>query len=48
MQSKIILCTCTHPYQDKKYGKGKRVHNPCGKGMSQSYRCTVCKKENDK
>lgn len=30
-------------YQDKRYGFGKRVKNPCpGPGGSVVYRCTVC------
>ena len=36
----IKLCTCKHPYQDKKYGKGKRVFNLRKK--EGTYRCTVC------
>ena len=36
--TKIVKCTCTHKWQDKKYGKGRRVANACSKG----YRCTVC------
>lgn len=43
--TKIVRCTCDHPYQDKKYGKGKRVANSSGGGNSIKYRCTVCKKE---
>lgn len=39
--AKIISCTCSHEFQDKKYGKGKRVFNETTKG----YRCTVCEKE---
>jgi len=39
----ILKCNCKHEYQDKKYGKGERVHNECqstkNKGL---YRCTVC------
>lgn len=35
----IANCTCSHEYQDKLYGKGKRVFN-AGKAV---YRCTVCK-----
>jgi len=42
----IESCTCSHVYQDKLYGKGKRVHNimlkdnhPNPKGR---LRCTVC------
>jgi len=34
----INHCTCEHDYQDKKYGKNKRVWNPTMKGA----RCTVC------
>ena len=37
-ETSVKLCSCTHPYQDKKYGKGKRVHN---KG-SDDWKCTVC------
>jgi hypothetical protein len=29
-------------YQDKKYGKGIRVHNPCGGKNRDKVRCTVC------
>ncbi len=39
----IIKCTCENKYQDKKYGKGKRVHNPLQGGKTN--RCTVCKVE---
>ncbi len=43
--TKIIKCTCKHDYQDKKYGKGKRVANECtSKSMNKQYRCTVCLK----
>ncbi len=34
----IKKCSCNHPYQDKKHGKGRRVHTKCTSG----YRCTVC------
>jgi len=43
MATKIKNCDCKHEYQDKKYGKGKRVHNPT---IKDKWRCTVCKKEN--
>ncbi len=33
-------CTCTNTWQDKKYGKGNRLHNPTAKG----HRCTICEK----
>lgn len=37
----IAPCVCKHPYQDKKYGTGLRVHN-LGK---KTKNCTVCGKE---
>ena len=39
---KITACTCKHDYQDSKYGKQQRVHNPFKKGDSFGHRCTVC------
>lgn len=40
--TKILSCNCNlgngAEYQDKVYGKQKRLHNPSNKG----YRCTVC------
>lgn len=39
----IKKCGCTHPWQDKRYGKGKRVMNKTTKDGV--YRCTVCSKE---
>lgn len=44
----ILICTCEHEYQDKKYGKGKRVHTLTQKGTAKEdpvFRCTVCGKE---
>ena len=43
MAENIIIreCVCSHDYQDKRYGKGKRVMNPTKNG----HRCTVCKRE---
>jgi hypothetical protein len=35
----IANCSCSHEYQDRLYGKGKRVFN-LGKT---NYRCTVCR-----
>lgn len=43
--TKKIKCTCKNDYQDKKYGKGKRVANSTGSGTNVKYRCTVCGKE---
>ena len=34
----IFPCSCKHEFQDRVYGPGKRLHNPCKNG----YRCTVC------
>jgi len=39
-RGKVISCSCSHSYQDKKYGKNKRYANETTKG----YRCTVCSK----
>ena len=45
MTTAIKKCKCEHTYQDKKYGKGKRVCNQLAKAGSAgnpSYSCTVC------
>lgn len=47
----ILLCSCKSEYQDKKYGKGKRLHNLCGGGshaVNVEYRCTVCENKRGK
>lgn len=43
----IKQCTCSHQYQDTKYGKQQRVHNPTKKTVGDRVvqRCTVCGKE---
>lgn len=42
----IHPCSCTHPDQDKMYGKGNRVMNFCKpKEKAKWVRCTVCGKE---
>lgn len=41
---KILECVCAHEYQDKVYGKWKRVHNPRAGGV---YVCTVCGRERE-
>lgn len=38
---KALDCVCSHEYQDKRFGKGKRLHNPTKDG----YRCSVCGRE---
>ena len=40
--TKILLCKCKHPFQDEKYGQGKRVHNTMRKDTKNKWRCTVC------
>lgn len=42
----IYECVCQHEYQDKLYGKGRRVWNPLGVQGKSGIRCTVCKREN--
>ena len=38
----ILKCNCKSSYQDKRYGKGKRVHNE-GQGKTRgAVYCTVC------
>ena len=45
--TKIKKCSCVNEFQDKRYGKGKRVFNSIGKAgrSAEGYRCTVCLKE---
>lgn len=44
---KVISCTCQSEYQDKLYGKGRRIANKTEKklGLSPVWRCTVCGKD---
>lgn len=37
----ILTCSCKNEFQDKKYGKGKRVFNETNKD-GKGYRCTIC------
>lgn len=47
-QTKVKDCACEHEYQDAKYGRGKRVHNPCkSKSGGKGLRCTVCNRQHD-
>jgi hypothetical protein len=43
---KVLKCSCDHEYQDKRYGKQRRWHNPTMKQADKNgpttYRCTVC------
>jgi hypothetical protein len=34
----VLTCKCVHDYQDRTYGKGRRLHTERKSG----YRCTVC------
>lgn len=38
--TKVVNCTCKNDFQDKRYGKGKRVANYSRK--HNIYKCTVC------
>ena len=38
----ILPCKCAHLFQDKEYGPGRRVHNPCKTPSGPGGRCTVC------
>ena len=42
MAMKTIECICKNDYQDKRYGKGKRIANSCGRQGTKIWRCTVC------
>ena len=43
---KVMPCSCAHEYQDRKFGKGRRLCNPTMKMSLKdrvtTYRCTVC------
>lgn len=44
--TRIMACSCQHPYQDSKYGVGNRLHNWARAALKTGgWRCTVCKKE---
>lgn len=43
--TKIINCSCKHEFQDKIYGRGKRVANYCR--AKNVYKCTVCRTDID-
>ena len=40
----ILVCNCVHAFQDKKYGKKRRLFNTIKLGKSNEFRCTVCGK----
>lgn len=45
-KSEVLFCSCQHKYQDKIYGKQKRLHNARSEENARKgngkYRCTVC------
>jgi len=41
--TRILPCSCSHWWQDLRYGKGMRVHNWAVR--VEKWRCTVCKRE---
>lgn len=43
--TEILICSCQHEFQDKKYGKGKRVHNRKASKSTFDFKCTVCGKD---
>lgn len=49
MATKILPCSCEHEFQDKRYGKKKRLHNKANgnsvAGNSDAWTCTVCGKK---
>lgn len=50
INSVVMPCVCQHAFQDKEYGRGKRLHNPVKKGgksekEATNARCTVCGSE---
>ncbi|MFH1625552.1 MAG: hypothetical protein ABID54_10430 [Pseudomonadota bacterium] len=45
--TRVLSCDCSNEYQDRKYGKYKRLHNQCKLGNSIGWRCTICKKVRD-
>lgn len=44
--TKVKGCTCTHEWQDKKYGKERPLMDATSKGSGkETFRCTVYKNE---
>lgn len=44
MPTIILHCTCRNEWQDRRYGKGRRVHNTTPKSTKrpEGARCTSC------
>lgn len=43
--TRVMPCECRHEYQDRRYGRGRRVFNMMKpRKEQQEWRCTVCMK----
>ena len=46
LHGQIYQCTCRHEFQDRRYGRGLRLHTiKPSKGVNGTAVCTVCGKE---
>ena len=45
--TRIAACTCSHAFQDDRYGKQQRVHNMMKESVPQKWRCTVCSSQRE-
>jgi len=48
MAHQIKGCSCSHPFQDNRYGQGQRVHTVGGTTDNPTYTCAVCGNEKGK
>jgi hypothetical protein len=49
MTTRVLECVCKHAFQDERYGKNMRLHNPKNHNPKKDkdgnkWRCTVCGK----
>jgi hypothetical protein len=50
MSIALVQCKCSHEFQDRTYGPGRRVANATQKAKAKdraTVRCTVCSQEHD-
>ena len=45
MTTAIMTCTCEHKFQDKRYGRGRRVFNSKADRKQNMWNCTSCGKD---
>jgi len=45
MATAIMVCTCKHDFQDKKYGRKRRVFNSKADRKMNMWNCTSCGKD---